>query len=84
MKQKSRIDIKHIVHRGKYKDYSQDEINSILNEYNNHELELFTNWKENGYKNYLDWFYNKWTPALEKKEKSLKLLKTIRNIGFLD
>lgn len=84
MKQKSRIDINHIVHSGIYRDYSQDEIKLILNEYNNYELELFTNWKEKGYEYYLDWFYSKWTPALEKKEKSLKLLSTIKSIGFID
>lgn len=81
---KSRIDIKHIVHYGKYRHYTQDEIMSIVNEYDNVELELFTNWKEKGYRTYLEWFYDKWTPSLEKKEKSLKLTDRIKDIGFLD
>lgn len=82
--QKSRIDIKHIVHRGKYNDYTQDEIQSIVMEYDNAELELFTNWKEKGYKTYLEWFYDKWLPSLEKKEKSLKLVDILKRTGFLD
>lgn len=82
--QKSRIDIKHIVHYGKYNDYNQNEIISIVNEYDSVELELFTNWKEKGYKTYLDWFYDKWLPSLEKQEKSLKLIDLLKRIGFLD
>ncbi|MCP4551431.1 MAG: nitroreductase [Bacteroidetes bacterium] len=82
--QKSRIDIKHIVHHGEYNKCNQDEIISITNEYDNVELELFTKWKEKGYKTYLDWFYDKWLPSLEKQEKSLKLLDILKRIGFLN
>lgn len=82
--QKSRINIKHIVHYGEYNDYNQDKILSIVNEYDNADLELFTNWKEKGYETYLDWFYDKWLPSLEKQEKSLKLIEVLKRIGFID
>jgi FMN reductase [NAD(P)H] len=82
--QKSRIDIKHVVHDRKYSDYSPEEIASIVKEYDNVELELFTDWKEKGYKTYLDWFYDKWLPSLENPKKSLKLTDTLKGIGFLD
>jgi FMN reductase [NAD(P)H] len=82
--QKGRIDLKHILHKGYYKNYSKDEISEIIKEYDQKELELFTNWKEKGYKTYLDWFYDKWTPSLENKEKSLHLVDIIKKTGFLD
>ncbi len=80
---KSRIDKKHIVHHGKYNDYAQAELVSMINEYNNPELELFTHWKGKGYQSYLDWFYSKWIPALENPDKSSILVDTIKRIGFL-
>jgi nitroreductase len=83
IKQKSRIDKKHIIHFSKYRQYSQNEIHSIVNEYDNVKLELFTNWKEKGYQSYLAWFYAKWIPMLEKPEKSEKLQDLIKKIGFL-
>ncbi|MGD0037308.1 MAG: nitroreductase [Bacteroidota bacterium] len=81
---KSRIDIKHIIHYGKYRSYTQDETISIVNEYDKIELELYTKWKEMGYKTYLDWFYDKWIPSLENREKSLRLIDFVRKTGFLD
>lgn len=81
---KSRIALEHIVHYGRYRNYAKDEIGSIVDEYDHAELELFSGWKEKGYERYLDWFYKKWLPSLENREKSLKLVEIIKNSGFLD
>jgi len=82
---KYRLDMKHIVHYGQYNDYSKDEIEEIVQEYDTVVgLELFPKWRDKGYGAYLDWFYDKWTPALESKEKSNKVLDAIKREGFIN
>jgi FMN reductase [NAD(P)H] len=67
---KGRLSVKHIVHRGAYHPYSEDQIDEIIAEYDDHSrhLGMIDNWENLGYRHYLDWFYEKWTgkPASEK------------------
>lgn len=83
-KQKGRLDNKFVVHFGKYKDYTDADIKSIINEYNKEELELFTKWESIGYNTYCDWFYDKWLPSLENDESSMKALNKMKEAGFLN
>lgn len=82
-KRKGRLDNKFVVHYGKYKKYSEQDIQEIINEYNNEELELFTKWKSIGYDSYCDWFYDKWLPSLENDNSSGKVLRRLEESGFL-
>jgi nitroreductase len=68
--QKGRLSVKHVVHRGTYQKFSDDQIDEIIAEYDDHtrHLGMIDNWENLGYRHYLDWFYEKWTgkPASEK------------------
>ncbi|WP_432667426.1 hypothetical protein R9X47_13660 [Wukongibacter baidiensis] len=65
-KQKGRIDLNHIFHDNQYKKPSDNEVMRIIEEYDDEKrnIGLIENWKEKGYKHYLEWFFNKWSPVI--------------------
>lgn len=83
VKNKSRINSKYIIHNGTYKNYNEKDILDLIQEYDSPSLQLFNGWKEKNFTHYLEWFFNKWTPTLESKEKSENLAKIITDKGFL-
>ena len=68
--QKGRLSLEHVVHYGTYNQPSEDQIDAIIAEYDDHtrRLGMIDNWESLGFRHYLDWFYEKWTgkPASEK------------------
>jgi FMN reductase [NAD(P)H] len=68
--QKGRLSTRHIVHFGEYHAPSDDQLDEIIAEYDDHSrhMGMIDTWEKLGYHHYLDWFYEKWTdkPAREK------------------
>lgn len=72
---KGRVSGRGIVHYGKYSPLSGEEIDSLVDEYDDPErhLGLYGNWKDDGYAHYLDWFYERWQgPAPADKNAEMK------------
>jgi FMN reductase [NAD(P)H] len=86
--QKGRLSVKHVVHYGTYKTPSDDQLDEIIAEYDDHSrhLGMIDNWEKLGYRHYLDWFYEKWTgkPASEKVAagKVLEMQERLRKSEF--
>lgn len=60
---KGRLSGASVIHYGKYKRASEEDLKNIMNEYDNedkHFLSLISDWKEKGYEHYQDYFYEKW------------------------
>ena len=75
-----------VIHYNKYHRLSKEELESLIQEYDNEEDNIalsWENWKEMGFKHYLDWFYSRWSreiPTEKLKEFHLILEKS----GFID
>jgi hypothetical protein len=75
-----------VVHYNRYHRLSKEELDKLIQEYDDEENRIalsWENWKEMGFKHYLDWFYTRWSreiPAEKLKEFHLILEKS----GFID
>ena len=74
-----------VIHYGKYKRCSAEEIQEIVEAYNDTEthLSIITNWGELGYAHYLDWFFDKWIIPLENPRKSEELTAILERYRLL-
>ncbi len=60
---KGRLSSEFLVHFGQYTPPSQEQLDRIVAEYDDHttHVGLIDNWAELGFDHYLDWFYTKWS-----------------------
>jgi nitroreductase len=61
--QKGRLDLDAVVHRGEYRAHTETQLDKIVAQYDDpsRHIGLISNWEEQGFRHYLDWFYTKWT-----------------------
>lgn len=60
---KARLSGPGVIHFGKYKLLSNNDLDNIISEYDNpdkHFLSLISDWKDKGYAHYLEYFYKIW------------------------
>jgi len=75
---------KGVIHYGKYQPLSSEEFEQMVSNYDdpqNH-LALIENWARMGFSHYLEWFFGKWLPPLETKEKSQQILELLERINL--
>jgi len=61
--QKGRLHLDAVVHRGEYRAHTEAQLDGLVAQYDDpsRHLGMITNWQEQGFLHYLDWFYTKWT-----------------------
>ncbi|AKN34167.1 nitroreductase [Clostridium carboxidivorans P7] len=70
---KGRLSGEGVIHFNKYKRLNDEELKNIVLEYDSedkHFLSLIDDWREKGYKHYLEYFYEKWCGCSRTNEKS--------------
>lgn len=82
--QKGRLSGKGIVHYGRYRRLSREELKSVVAEYDDGQRHLGMNddWAKLGFAHYLDWFYEKWCGEIP-VEKQREFYKALAGAGFL-
>ena len=82
--QKGRLSGKGIVHYGRYRRLSKDELSELVAEYDDTEkrLGMIANWEALGFAHYLDWFYEKWSGVIP-DEKQREFYRALTDAGFL-
>lgn len=76
---KGRLNGPGIIHFSKYKRVNDEELENIVLEYDSkdkHFLSLIDNWREKGYKHYLEYFYEKWCGYLKVGDKENQQIKS--------
>jgi len=78
---KGRLSGAGVIHHETYRRLSEDELESIISEYDDPErhLSLGVDWAEQGMKHYLDWFYTKWS----RRADTAPFCELLRKTGFL-
>ncbi|MHA2247102.1 MAG: nitroreductase family protein [Candidatus Hodarchaeales archaeon] len=76
-----------IIHYNKYQKLSTEELNKIIKEYDKEENNLtFVEWKEMGFKHYLDWYFTKcFTPVDTPETKAIidNFYTTLKKVCYL-
>jgi FMN reductase [NAD(P)H] len=82
--QKGRLEDLGVIHRGFYRRLSEDEVDLIVQQYDDPEQHLGLNddWHSQGFKHYLSWFFAKWSKGVENREQAQALLDAVRSAGF--
>lgn len=83
---KGRLKSPGIIHHNKYHRLTEQELDKLIEEYDddeNHIGLLWENWKEMGFKHYLDWFYTRWSREIP-KEKLQEFHIILKEVGFID
>lgn len=69
---KGRLSGPGVIHFSKYQRLNEKEMKNIVLEYDsqkNYFLSLISDWREKGYKHYLEYFYEKWCGCIRAEEK---------------
>lgn len=76
-----------IIHYNTYQKLSTEELDKIVNEYDDEENSLaFVNWREKGFKHYLDWYFTEcFTPVDTPETKAITedFYTTLKSIHYL-
>lgn len=83
--QKGRLDGTGIIHYGTYKRLSGDEMDSLVELYDDKRkhLGMIENWEEEGFVHYLDYYYTAWNHNIT-EAKILEFYDVLTKAGFLD
>ena len=76
-----------VVHYGKYHRVAADELEVLVQQYDDPEKHLGLNSTYNtskGFEHYLDWFYTVWSSRGGKKEGKSQMYEILERIGFLE
>jgi nitroreductase len=75
-----------VVHYGKYHRAAADELEVLVQQYDDPEKHLGLNntWKQKGFAHYLDWFYSVWSMRGGRKEGKSQMYEILERIGFLE
>lgn len=92
---KGRLSGNGVIHYNEYKKLNDEDLQNIVNEYDNkdkHYLSLINDWREKGYKHYLDYFYEEWCKCSKTGNENEKIINNqyahvqemMIKTGFLD
>jgi nitroreductase len=81
-----RLDGAGVIHDGKYRPLTKDQVEEITRTYDDAQqhLGLNENWKAQGYKHYLDWFFKDWAGGSKPTEKETQMLRLLKRSGFVE
>lgn len=83
-----RLDGAGIFHREKYQRLTKEQLEEITRKYddkNQHlTLDFGRNWKEQGHKHYLDWYFKSWAGNSKPTEKETPIFTHLKKSGFVD
>ncbi len=71
-----------IIHYGSYQKLSNDDIETLIKEYDDPERHLGLNYNHE-FPHYLDWFYVKWSQNRYGTEKGKQMSEILKQLGFL-
>jgi nitroreductase len=75
-----------VVHYEKFHRLSKDELDGIVSQYDDRTLHLGLNdeWRQNGHKHYLDWYYKEWMGRFKAPAGESAFFKRLKKCGFID
>jgi len=81
-----RLDGAGVIHEGKYRRLTQDQVQEITRKYddNGQHLGLNDTWKTEGYEHYLDWYFKARAGAAKPTEKETQMLRLLKRSGFVE
>ncbi len=82
-----RLDGRGVIHEGKYHALTGDEVGDLIRQYDDKErhLGLNTDWDTQGFKHYLDWYFQVWAGRNRKPgEGETQMLRRLRRSGFVE
>ena len=84
--QMGRLDGPGVIHNEHYHRLSKDEVTDITGQYDEKErhLALNENWKAQGYKHYLDWWFKDWLGGSKPTDRETQMLRFLRRSGFVE
>ncbi len=84
--QKGRLDGPGVIHYDNYHRLSKEEVADITRQYDDKERHLALNedWKAQGYKHYMDWWFKDWLGASKPTEQETQMLRLLRRSGFVE
>lgn len=74
---KERLPRKFIFHKNQYQSLTDTDKEEILQFYDSGSSGLISNWSDKGFDHYLDWFFEKWSPAIGSRSQGKALLKQL-------
>lgn len=84
---KGRLRNSGVIHYARYQRLTTDELNKIVNEYDDEKQHLGVIpteiWSEMGFDHYLDWFYTKWPGLAANKSKVEEFRMILKKVGFI-
>lgn len=82
---KGRLDPKQIFHENSYQEPDEDEIDDLISEYDDKDknIALIRDWDEKGYAHYLQWFFEKWCPAVGNRKQGEGFLAALKAHGMI-
>ena len=83
---KGRLDGPGVIHYETYHKLSPDEVTDITRQYDEKErhLALNENWKTQGYKHYMDWWFKDWLGGSKPTDRETQMLRFLRRSGFVE
>ncbi|NHJ03593.1 MAG: nitroreductase [Candidatus Heimdallarchaeota archaeon] len=83
---KGRLANSGVIHFGKYSKLTKEELEKVVNEYDDQEKHIANRTKEQlaelGFERYLDWFYKVWSTRFANVEKE-NMQEVLKRVGFL-
>jgi nitroreductase len=81
-----RLDGAGVVHEGKYQRLTKDQVEEITRKYDDsgQHLGLDDTWKAQGYKHYLDWYFQVRAGSSKPTEKETQMLRLLKRSGFVE
>jgi nitroreductase len=84
--QMGRLDGPGVIHYESYHRPTKDEVRDITSQYDETErhLALNENWKAQGYKHYMDWWFKDWLDDSKPTDRETQMLRFLRRSGFVE
>jgi hypothetical protein len=83
---KGRLDGPGVIHYEKYQPLTKDQAEEMMRQYDDPErhLALNENWKSEGHKHYLDWYFKEWLGDSKPTERETQMLRLLKRTGFVE
>jgi nitroreductase len=83
-----RLDGAGIIHREKYQRLTKEQTEEITRKYDDEgqhlAIDFGLNWKQQGHKHYLDWYFKSWAGGSKPTDKETQIYTHLKKSGFVD
>jgi nitroreductase len=81
-----RLDGPGVIHYENYHRLTKEDVADIMRQYDDKErhLALNENWKAQGYKHYMDWWFKDWLKGSKPTEQETQMLRFLKRSGFVE